>query len=86
VSSPVSVRLTQATQKSLDALMARTGYNRTDAVNRAIQLYNLINEMPVGTILTITHRDVNEISYPVRIIHRTIRRRRPFGLGGLREP
>ena len=66
---PISVRLIPAAEEALKALMKRTGYNRTDAINRAIQVYDAINQMPVGATLKITEEDTNEIPH---IAHRAV--------------
>jgi hypothetical protein len=76
-SEPISVRLVPAAEKALRDTMQRTGYNRTDTINRALQVYDAVNRMPVGATLTITAKDVNETPY---ITHRHVwrgRRRSP---------
>lgn len=74
---PICVRLIPAAQRALKDSMERTGYNRSDIINRAIQAYDMIGRLPVGGILTKTSEDINEIPY---ITHRAVwrgRRRSP---------
>jgi hypothetical protein len=46
-----TVNLTPRTVRDLEALVATTGMNRTDLVNRAVRLLALLNEhLEVGTL------------------------------------
>ena len=55
----VTVNLTRPAAQALDALTEATGYSKTDSINRAIQIYLIVQgimERNSGA-LTITHED-----------------------------
>lgn len=45
VTTKITVGLTTRSVKARDALMARTGLNQTDLVNRALQIYDYVDTL-----------------------------------------
>jgi hypothetical protein len=55
----VTVNLTPQAVQALDGLTSRTGYSKTDTINRALQVYMVVQQMldNGGGHLTVQHID-----------------------------